>query len=676
MLKTKHVASVLILATVHFSWASVKTVTNTNDSGAGSLRETVTNANAGDTIEFASNLANQTITLTSGEIQVKRDMIIDGGLGANITLSGNNTNRIFNQGWEYDPNIGSNVPSTVHYRNLNFIDGVALNSDNTANSYQLEGSGGAIFVLGVGNTVYIDNCSFTNNTSHGWGGGAVFLANASTSFITNSVFSNNTTHPDNDNFDEDKGEKGGTLVSVGNGNLTVQNCEFRDNEAVNGAGIIGGDCNLLVEDCIFDNNNTVALTRVYADHPNEALPDIRVFGMGAAIYTDGANRNESVKYQTVRRCTFTNNLSLGNGGAVYMFGYDGDVLTVEDCTFTGNEVEGETFSAFNSSNGGGMRIGGGGLGSRTGPLPSIQVAIKKCTFNDNTSHNSGGALWVQISDADNNTGGYLEIENCTIDNNRAYFGDYTTGTNNSTQSTPRGNGGGLQLDLRNNSTALLNNNTITNNVASWQSGGISLGSTTPPYVTINNSIAAYNEAENGGNTWNISHNINNTPDAGSNNIMSNELGTSLSFLALLSPTGTTVADPLLDPLADNGGLTHTRALQTGSPAIDAGNGCAAMDQRGAARIGSCDIGAFEFGAPLALEENEISANIDLYPNPNNGSFTIQSTYRGDVHVYNVLGELIAQVNKSNEILTLDLPELKSGTYLVHLGNAVERFVKE
>jgi hypothetical protein len=63
-------------------------------------------------------------------------------------------------------------------------------------------------------------------------------------------------------------------------------------------------------------------------------------------------------------------------------------------------------------------------------------------------------------------------------------------------------------------------------------------------------------------------------------------------------------DPLLGPLADNGGPTDTRALAQGSPAVDAGAGCAATDQRGVARPagGACDIGAFEspFTAPVPV----------------------------------------------------------------------------
>jgi hypothetical protein len=56
-----------------------------------------------------------------------------------------------------------------------------------------------------------------------------------------------------------------------------------------------------------------------------------------------------------------------------------------------------------------------------------------------------------------------------------------------------------------------------------------------------------------------------------------------------------VADPLLGPLADNGGPTQTRALDRNSPAINATDcGTITVDQRYVPRDSKCDIGAFEF----------------------------------------------------------------------------------
>ena len=65
---------------------------------------------------------------------------------------------------------------------------------------------------------------------------------------------------------------------------------------------------------------------------------------------------------------------------------------------------------------------------------------------------------------------------------------------------------------------------------------------------------------------------------------------------LFNLTDTVTGDPLLGPLADNGGPTLTHALLPGSPAIDAGNDAVAetVDQRGLARnVNGVDIGAFE-----------------------------------------------------------------------------------
>ena len=65
-------------------------------------------------------------------------------------------------------------------------------------------------------------------------------------------------------------------------------------------------------------------------------------------------------------------------------------------------------------------------------------------------------------------------------------------------------------------------------------------------------------------------------------------------------------DPLLGPLADNGGPTKTHALLAGSPALDKADNaiCPATDQRGATRpedgngdgTAACDVGAFELEA--------------------------------------------------------------------------------
>jgi hypothetical protein len=61
---------------------STLTVMNTNDSGAGSLRQAVLDANSNaaavNTIDFAPSLAGKTIKLTSGELDITKSLNIVG----------------------------------------------------------------------------------------------------------------------------------------------------------------------------------------------------------------------------------------------------------------------------------------------------------------------------------------------------------------------------------------------------------------------------------------------------------------------------------------------------------------------------------------------------------------------------------------------------------------------
>ena len=74
-------------------------VTNTNDAGAGSLRQAIIIANsvAGtDTITFDPSLVGETITLTSGELDVTDSVDIEGLGASQIAISGNDNSRVFN----------------------------------------------------------------------------------------------------------------------------------------------------------------------------------------------------------------------------------------------------------------------------------------------------------------------------------------------------------------------------------------------------------------------------------------------------------------------------------------------------------------------------------------------------------------------------------------------------
>ena len=87
------------------------------------------------------------------------------------------------------------------------------------------------------------------------------------------------------------------------------------------------------------------------------------------------------------------------------------------------------------------------------------------------------------------------------------------------------------------------------------------------------------------------------------------------------------ADPMLGPLAANGGPTPTHALLSGSPAINQGNpaACLPADQRGVARQGICDIGAYEFLAtPGTVQFSAATYEV----NENGGSFQVTVTRTG------------------------------------------------
>ncbi len=78
---------------------AVLSVSNLNDSGPGSLRAAIATANGNeefDRIEFALPAGPQTITLTSGEIQITDDIEIVGPGSESLIITAGNNSRIFN----------------------------------------------------------------------------------------------------------------------------------------------------------------------------------------------------------------------------------------------------------------------------------------------------------------------------------------------------------------------------------------------------------------------------------------------------------------------------------------------------------------------------------------------------------------------------------------------------
>ena len=159
-----------------------------------------------------------------------------------------------------------------------------------------------------------------------------------------------------------------------------------------------------------------------------------------------------------------------------------------------------------------------------------------------------------------------------------------------------GSGGGI---ANTGGTTFLQNVTLTGNFNGsgvsydGESGGVGLFDGT---VSVHNSILKGNELRN---AW-----------CWSGSILSQDYNIWSDIACTISGTTThnKNVNPLLNPLADNGGPTWTLSLQSGSPAIDAGDpaSCYTTDQRGFFRpldgdgngSSSCDIGAYEYGEPL------------------------------------------------------------------------------
>ncbi|MBD6621187.1 hypothetical protein FNW02_37200 [Komarekiella sp. 'clone 1'] len=176
-------------------------VSNTNDSGTGSLRQAILNANAltgKDWINFDGVFADSiadTITLGGSSLSITDDLTIN-GTGANLlTVSGNNNSRVFeiNSGTTSEivgltianGYISEDVPGGAGILNS----GTLTLSNSIINGNIAESAnGGGIFNSG---TLKLSHSNISNNRSQGfYGGGGIF--NRGTLIIDNSNIKSNS----------------------------------------------------------------------------------------------------------------------------------------------------------------------------------------------------------------------------------------------------------------------------------------------------------------------------------------------------------------------------------------------------------------------------------------------------------------------------------------------------
>lgn len=354
---------------------------------------------------------------------------------------------------------------------------------------------------------------------------------------------------------------------------------------------------------------------------------------------------------SVRHCIFMDNSAQNRGGGVYN---DSASPEITECSFWRNKTgQGGGMSNFNGSNptvtnctfSENNGVSGGGM-VNVGSSPRVIG----CTFSSNTTNAFGGGGGGGMY----NYTGSPEVTNCTFVGNRS----------SSTMNTSIG--GGM---VNSSSSPAVTNCTFAGNRVSGQGGNLYNDFNSTP--TVVNSIF-WNAV--GGEIVNVSA----IPTLRNCIVQSGDVG------AGAVTSNVTSADPLLGPLADNGGLTMTCAIPSGSPAFNAGEAAGSIvlgsvtvpgtDQRGVVRPqgNGVDIGAYEFAVsalPILVSPENGATGISLIPTLETGEFShpaglTQAATQWQVATDETFGSGIVVDETSDTALTaLTLPDgvLENGT---------------
>ena len=371
------------------AYSATLQVTNENDNGDGSLRQTIANANSGDTIIFAPNV--NYITLTSGHIEINKNLTINGESGnTRITIDGNSNSGIFD------------ILGSVNINNLTFTKGYGIsisgdataailvdtNATFTANnctfSKNVANCGSAV-LLSIRSTFIANNCTFTENSATN-DGGAVLVIPSSTFIANNCTFNQNAAY------------YGGAIFVYMRATFIANNCTFIENLATVGIGSTGGAIYLLdsatftANNCSFTKNSaTNASGAVNIDVSATFTANNCTFNQNMAYY-GGVTCIEAGGIFIANNCAFNQNTANHRAGAVDVHPYA--IFIADNCTFSQNiaDCDGDTTMA---------KVPGGGaicLCDNT----SLSY-LYHCTFDGNQS---------PIGNAINNNGGTLYSYNC------------------------------------------------------------------------------------------------------------------------------------------------------------------------------------------------------------------------------------------------------------------------
>lgn len=370
---------------------------------------------------------------------------------------------------------------------------------------------------------------------------------------------------------------GGILAS--DGALTIRGVGLR--HSVIRAGAVSPSLASFIQ-----HLNSLTLQRLTVkDFPGTAIRSSGpLFVFDSSFEFNGSSGYEGGSIHSAALLSIFNTAFVGGfaakGGAIY---HDRLEFWCTRCTFEGAVAE---------SYGGAIYLG---------DLATTSV-IDASLFAGNSTPGLGGAIHYYFTSA---SGSSLRIVNSTFHGNQA------------------GSLGGAICALTTGMVIL--NSTITDNTADSNLDGYGTGGgvfSNPSDNLIYNSILSGNMAsitiEPGGNVWAWPQDCAGSFLSNGYNIVRNVFtGCAPGDLSCCTFTGgaPSTADPLLDSLTYNGGLTRTRALVPGSPAIGGArpDGCAdgqggflSTDQRGASRPQfGCDLGAFEYGSLVFADGFEL-----------------------------------------------------------------------